>query len=189
MSETMSASITIGGHIPGQLVLGLCEAIDSQQVSLEFGGDQFSPGSAEDLLAARVEQNGQLVLQLCDEQALWGWFETLEPFLQKHAIAFDRQTDAKFEYGATLVQFRPGLKTLILPTDSEGHPVVRIGEIRPVLTQLTKAFGQFAARSQFPTYSPSEDLQAFREVRRTLAKALPRPVPPLRPLTAIGGDS
>ena len=188
MSETMSASSTIGGHIPGRLVPGLCEAIHNQQVSLEFDGDHFSPGSAEDLLAARVEKNGRLVLQLCDVQALWGWFETLESFLQKHAIAFDRQTDAKFEYSATLVQFRPGLKTVPLPTDSEGHPVVRIGDIRPVLMQLTKAIGQFAARSPFPTYSPSEDLQAFREVQRTLANALQRPAPQLLPLTVLGGD-
>lgn len=188
MSEHMPACITVGGPLPGRLVPGLCEAIDSQQVSLEFGGDCFSPGSAEDLLSARVEQDGRLVLQLCDDEARWGWFETLEPFLQQHGIAFDRQTDANFAYGACLVQFRPGRKVLTVPTDSEGRPVVEIAAVRPALTQLTEAIRQFESRSQFTPRPPSQDLKAFRAVRRLLTKALPRAAPPLRSLTMIGGD-
>lgn len=181
MSEHMPASIKIGGQIDPAIVPRLCEIIDQEQVSLEFGEDCFAPGTAEDLLAARMEDNGAIVLQLCDDQARWGWFETLEQFLQHSGISFDRQTDANFEFGACLAQFRPGRPTRVLPTDSQGRPVVEIAAVRPAALQLAQAIRQFERAPK------RRRLEPFRRVHRLLMQALPIPISPLPSLT-IGDD-
>jgi hypothetical protein len=180
MSEHMPASIKIGGTIDQSLVPRLCEVVDQEQVSLEFGDDCFAPGTAEDLLAARTEQDGALILQLCDAQARWGWFESLEAFLTQHGIPFDRQTDANFAYGACLAQFRPGRATRVLPTDSDGRPVVEIAAVRPAALQIAQAIRQFE-------HAPKRRrLEPFRRAHRLLKQVLATPLYPL-PTFTMGG--
>ena len=181
MSEHMPASIKIGGQIDPALVPRLCEVIGREQISLEFGEDCFTPGTAEDLLAARMEDNGAIVLQLCDDQARLGWFETLEQFLQHSGISFDRQTDANFEFGACLAQFRPGRPPRVLPTDSQGRPVVEIAAVRPAALRLAHAIRQFERAPK------RRRLEPFRRIHRQLQQVLPVPVSPL-PNFTIGGD-
>lgn len=181
MSEHMPACIKIGGRVSRRLIPALCQAIDQQGISLEFGEDLFSPGNEEDLLSARIEEDGALVLQLCDDQARWGWFESLERFLQQNGISFDRQTDANFEYGACLAQFRPGRSTRVVPTDSQGRPVVEIAAVRPAALQLAQAIRQFERAPK------RRRLEPFRRAHRLLKQVLAIPIYPLLSLT-IGGD-
>ena len=181
MSEYMSACIRIGGRLSDRLVSGLCHAIGQQGLSLEFGEDLYSPETKEDLLSARSEVDGSLVLQLCDDQARWGWFEVLESFLYKHQLPFDRQADASFAYGAYLTQYRPGRKTKILPTDSAGRPVVLMEAVRPAALQLAQAIRQFESAPK------RRRLEPFRRIHRQLQQVLPVPVSPL-PNFTIGGD-
>ncbi len=181
MSEHMSACIKIGGRLSHRLVSDLCQAIGQQRLSLVFGEDLYSPKTKEDLLSARIEVDGSLVLQLCDDQARRGWLEELEPFLYKHQFPFDRQADANIAYGACLTQYRPGRKTRIIPTDSAGRPVVLIETVRPVADQLAQAISQFE-------HSPKRRrLAPFRQAHRLLKLALPIPSSPL-PNFTIGGD-
>lgn len=181
MSEHMPATIWIGGQMDRTLVSRLCEVIVQEQVSLEYGEDRFGPETEKDLLAARTENEGTLVLQLCDDQALWGCFETLEQFLQHSGIPFDRQTDANFEFGACLAQFRPGRPPRVLPTDSQGRPVVEIAAVRPAALRLAHAIRQFERAPK------RRRLEPFRRIHRQLQQVLPVPVSPL-PNFTIGGD-
>ena len=181
MSEHMPACIRIGGKLDQAIVPRLCQVIDQEQVSLEFGDDCFAPETADDLLAARIEDGGALVLQLCDDQAHWGWFESLERFLQQNGISFDRQTDAKYEYGACHAQFRPGRGTRVLPSDSQGRPVVEIAALRPAALRLALAIRQFDLTPK------RRRLELFRRVHRQLQHVLPIPISPL-PNFTIGGD-
>ena len=94
MSERMAAQIWIGGKVPTQLVDGLCGEIDAEGVALDWGAGRFAPKTAEELLQARVDCEGAAVLYLCDEQASWGRFDSLEGFLQEHGI---RDVDCRFD--------------------------------------------------------------------------------------------
>ena len=183
MSEHMPACIKIGGRLSRRLIPGLCQAIEQEQVSLEFGDGCFAPGTAKDLLAARIEDGGALVLQLCDDQARWGWFEILEQFLRDHCLPFDRQTDANFAYGACLTQYRPGRTVRNVPTDSEGRPVVETAAVRPAALQLAQAIRQFELAPK------RRRLEPFRRAHRLLKQALGPPVPPLPSFSISKGTS
>lgn len=180
MSERMSACIRIGGRLRHRLVPDFCQVIKQQGVALDFGEGRFAPSTPEDLLAARVKEGGSLVMQLCDDQARWGWFAVLEPFLQKHRLPFDRQTEANGAYEASLTQFRPGRPLQSIPTDSAGRAIVEVSPLRPVTLLLDQAIRQF---EQAP---PRRRLAPFRRAYRLLRQLLPAPVSPL-PAFTIGG--
>ncbi len=92
MSERMAAQIWIGGKVPAQLVPELCGEIDAEGVALDWGGARFAPKTEAELLKARVDYDGAAVLYLCDEQASWGRFDSLEGLLQEHGIPFTRES-------------------------------------------------------------------------------------------------
>ena len=108
MSDRFPARIHIGGQVPIALVKGLCEAIQADGASLDYGEAAFDPQGAADLLEA--VRDGRGTLRLCDDQACYGEFENTEAFCQEHAIAFDRHSDGKYEYDAERVMFRSGMK-------------------------------------------------------------------------------
>lgn len=69
MADRMAAEIQICGKISRAVVPELCSALQSANVSLEYGGGRLRPESADDLLTARVDYDGRLVLVLCDDDA------------------------------------------------------------------------------------------------------------------------
>ena len=56
MSETIGATIQIGGKAAESLVPGLCERISREVVALDWGEGRFSPMAEEDLLEAREDR-------------------------------------------------------------------------------------------------------------------------------------
>ena len=107
MVQHAAAQITIGGWISRALVPGLLQVLAKERASLDWGDRPFTPSTAEELLGERRIIDGELVLQLCDPEARDGRFDTLETYLRKRKIPFDRRTEAGFDAAATLTVFRP----------------------------------------------------------------------------------
>lgn len=172
MSDRIAAEIFIGGTLSSRLVTGLCTAISAQGVVLDWGDAAFSPESAGELLAQRRKYRGALVLALCDDQARSGCFEPLEDFLIARRIPFDRYHEAKYEFDAELVCYRPGKPPTVIITDADRKPIVRCEVLAKAQQQITALIATLEKERL------AAPLRAARAVERTLAKALPR-VPPL----------
>jgi hypothetical protein len=69
MSEPIPACLSIGGPISRRFVQPLCQAIANAGVSLDWGDARFRPHSGDDLLDACREEDGKVVLLLCDDEA------------------------------------------------------------------------------------------------------------------------
>jgi hypothetical protein len=173
MSEHIAAEIRIGGRVPASLVPALCQSIAHEAVALDWGDGRFSPTTKDELLEARGDCDGVLLLRLYDSEAPRGQFEQLEHFLQEHGIPYDRLSDPKYEYMAQLAMFRSGTDPLELPTDPQHRPTVLANELEPVANSL----------SLLIRYLEEGDVQkAVETVTQTqelLQKSLPPAVPPL----------
>ncbi len=108
MADRMAGEIFIGGQVSRDLLPDFLEALSAQFVTIEWGGAQFCPETAEDLLANCEEHQGSVVLRLCHDEARYGVFETLETFLRDHGIPFDRYSDGRYEFDPLWTCFRPG---------------------------------------------------------------------------------
>ena len=173
MADCMPACIALGGKVPGRVVNQLCTAIQAEGLSLDWGDSPFAPASDVDLLNARQEQNGALVLWLCDDQARWGRFGDLEAFLVKQQIEFDLQADGKYEFDPERVVYRPDLGPLELATDSTGRIVICADPVQAA----AEAFSTVLERAR------SGQLKSFLEQAEAaladLRLALPPPYPQL----------
>lgn len=107
MSDRIATHIRIGGPIPHRLAPSLAETISDTVLSLDWGSKIFSPTNEHDLITA-VDSDGFLFL--CNDQTFYGYLKNLEAFLHRHHIAFDRYSEAKYEYNAELVSYRPGMR-------------------------------------------------------------------------------
>jgi hypothetical protein len=178
MADRMGGQIWIGGKVPRALVPELCCLINNEGVSLEWGGGNFSPGSEDDLLEACNEDG---VLWFCDDQARWGEFEELEPFLREHKLAFTRRTEPKYEYDGELVDFRPSVVDECVTIDGSGNPMIKASELNSVKNALERAWKTSGA--------PGASMPAVRGVlsatRTLLARVLPKEVPPLEPFEIV----
>jgi hypothetical protein len=174
MSERMVAEIWIGGKIAASLVPDLCEAIADEGVSTEWGGGGFEPATAHDLLKA-VKPNRDKVplLWLCNGEATWGEFSSLEAFLQDRQIAFTRVSEGKYEYDPEMLVYRPSTGRIEIATDSSGEPMVPISPFVAVEAELSKVV------DAVPVASLRTILRAIRSARNTLRCALPPTFSPL----------
>jgi len=175
MSERMAAQIWIGGKVSAQLVDGLCGEIDAEGVALDWGAGRFAPKTAEELLQARVDCDGAAVLYLCDEQASWGRFDSLEGFLQEHDIPFTRRDDGGAVYNGEIVEFRAGQDPVCIPTDADGEPVVDASVLRPVDELLAGVL------EQLENGSTDKAASMLRDAHGQLRAQLPPVVAPLEP--------
>ena len=105
MGERFPAIILIGGQVPRSLIPDLIDVINASDVGLLWGGRVCFDG--HDSLIAVLDEQGHLIL--CDDEASYGVFQDLECFLQNNNIAFDRHSDARYEYDGELVSFRPAV--------------------------------------------------------------------------------
>ena len=137
MGDYFPGHISIGGAVPRKLAGKLCEAIKDSGASLDYGCAPFEPENADDLLAA-AKTSG--TLELMDDEATYGQFEELEAFLVKHKIPFDRHSDAKYEFDAERVVFRPGMKEpQIQPATNDDDVLVRADDVMDVVKGLEAA--------------------------------------------------
>jgi len=179
MADRMAAEIRIGGKILADLVPELCGAISAANVGLEYGEYGFAPDSADDLLAARTDYDGRLLLVLCDDQACWGEFEELEEFLREKGIAYERSSEGKYEYSPTSLFFRPGTRPVEVETTPGRHPIVLADSVAKIERSLTRALSRLEQGEQ------KEALAALRKVRGRLRGLLPPKIPPLTSLEIV----
>src|SRR4051812_21621358 len=125
MGEYSSARIRIGGKIPQWIVPELCQAISREGLSLEEAGQLFQPQSGRDLLAARQLVDGQLVLQLSEDDAYYGGFAELEAFLIRQEIPFDRHTEGHHMWAPHCVLYRPECGVQESQTTTDGTFLVQ----------------------------------------------------------------
>jgi hypothetical protein len=173
MSEHIAAEIRIGGRMPASLVPALCQSIAHEAVALDWGEGRFSPTTKEDLLEAREDRDGVLLLRLYDTEASWGQFEQLEHFLRDHGIPYDRLSDPKYEYMGQLAMFRSGTDPLELPTDPQHRPIVLADELEPVVTSLSQSIRHMEGGDV------QRALEVATQAQELLQKSLPPAVPPL----------
>jgi hypothetical protein len=154
MSQRMAAEIWIGGKVAASLVPDLCGAIAHEGVSLEWGDAPFRPTTPEDLhKALRENDRGVPLLWLCDNQASWGQFDTLEAFLQEHGIPYTRRSEGAGQYDPELVEFRPRHEPVSLSTNTAGEPVVLASGLEPVDNLLAAALELEQRRSTVDCWS------------------------------------
>ncbi len=180
MAERMAAQIWIGGKLSPDQADELCGAIAAEDVSLEWGGGQFSPSSPEDLLQARVEHHDSQVLRLCDDQASWGEFNDLESFLREHAISYTRHGESGSGYNGEIVEYRPGSDPACVPVDANGSPTVDVAAMRRVAKDLDTVLEQLDADAVRKAAS------RLKKARQSLGKQLPPDIGPLPSLEIEG---
>lgn len=147
MSVCFDAEFVIGGQVPKKLVRKLCSAIASAKVALDWGEARFAPTTAKDLTSVLEEIDGVALLRLCDEEARSGQFATLEGFLERYGIPYDRHSDGVYEYDPDLVQFRPGMnRPLVVVTNKSRSPVVERSEVQAILALVEKGHSRQAIR-------------------------------------------
>lgn len=163
MAERMTVEIAIGGPVPRHLVPGLLQAIQAEAIYLTGEDKPFSADSAEDLLRAARDGNAATTLNLMDHEVAWGHFETLEPFLKEHNIAFDRWSEGKYEFDAELLQFRPGMtQPFCCATLQNQEPVVEARLVASALESLERGEHERAANILRAALGPDvEPLQPF----------------------------
>lgn len=173
MAERMAAEIWIGGRLDSGLVSDFTKTVGQQGVSREWGEQVFEPSTAEELLKARSEVEGALVLRLCDEQACGGALSALEAFLTSHRLPFRRFSDGKYEYDPELVEYRPDLGWTAAQcwiANASGEPVVAASCVRPVSELLAQAVN---------IHDDAERLTLVRAAQAELHRLLPPQFPPL----------
>jgi hypothetical protein len=141
---------------------------------LEWGDACFRPQSAQDLLDARREERGVLILWLCDDQADWGRLRALEDFRVNDAnLPFDLQAEGKAEFDPDLVRFRPGYDVIRTTTTAQGQPVVPAQRLDPVMRELTMA----VEAGQQPSAAEASVKRTLKRLQ-TLIPPTPAPLPP-----------
>jgi hypothetical protein len=146
MTDRMTADIAIGGRIPLSLVPGLIAAIKAEGIYLTWDEEAFfAPTGAADLLQAAHTGEQPGCLHLVNHEVAGGTFDTLEGFLFKHNLAFDRWCEGRYEFDPELVQFRPGMKEPIACiTTKAKQPVVEMQSVSVALDALKQGAVQKA---------------------------------------------
>lgn len=140
MSNRMPAIITIGGVLKKEAVSDFVKAIESDGPSHEWGGPPVVIGEGDipledDLRTYAKGYNGFIVL--VDDQALNGEFTNIEQFCIEHYLDYDRQSDARDEHDAQLVEYRtgnPSVSRVSYATQS-GQRLVAIEEIEAIVDE------------------------------------------------------
>lgn len=133
MSDRFAAEIRIGGKVKRTQLSNLCEAIRAEGLSCDWGGAQVDEIAPENV-TEYVNDDG--ILCFCDDQARYGEFETLEATLAKLGIAFDRESEGKYEYDPEIRHFRPGEMDEVHCTDHEGVPIIHPADVEKALKAL-----------------------------------------------------
>ena len=180
MTDRMAGEIFIGGEVSRNLLPDFCTALAAQFVTLEWGDAQFCPETAEDLLDNCTDLEGIVVLRLCDDEARYGAFESLEAFLREHDIPFDRYSDGRYEYDPLWACFRPGHDLCEFTTNTDRERLFSESLLVKIAKQLEQALDRFAARKT------TQGIAAVKAAQRRLRAAMATNYGPLPPFQLIG---
>ncbi|PTD16817.1 hypothetical protein [Sphingomonas fennica] len=84
MADRVSASITIGGNLPANLLLDLARVINAEGLSTDWDGSDFTITELPD----------RQPLTLMAHEVAWGRFEGLEAFCIENGLPFTRWSGA-----------------------------------------------------------------------------------------------
>jgi hypothetical protein len=137
MADCFPGEITIGGKIPSALLEEFLGAVTSTYAFVGgYEGAPFSGKTAEELRGA-LDEDGHL--RLADPEARYGQFEEMEAFCVRHGIPFDRHSDARYEFDAVNVIFRPGMEHPVeTASNNAGDALADAGALRPVVRELAR---------------------------------------------------
>ena len=136
MADRVSASITIGGLLTAEKLLDLAATINSEGLSTDWDGEDFTlsqlrPGEALTVMAHEVA---------------WGRFEALEQFCVDEGLPFARWSGAYAgQWGAERVVFTGTGEPISYPCDEDDHVVIarehvsRLGSIEAVIAYFDAA--------------------------------------------------
>ena len=97
MSARYSAWIRIGGSLPRSRAEKLINAIRKDCARLDWGEKPFEPTTADELLAVRSDER----LRMCDEEARYGEFDTIESACRELGLSYRRHAEAWVGYVAS----------------------------------------------------------------------------------------
>ncbi|MEW6048083.1 MAG: hypothetical protein AB1609_16685 [Bacillota bacterium] len=118
MAERIPATLWVGGSITR-------EQYEEIKRLIEQEGEPFLSTVEPDSLVCGADN------------ALCGEFRDLEEYLVRHGIPFNRHTEAKYEYDATLRVFRPGMFDEYAPANQDGNVVVLAEDVRQAIATTT----------------------------------------------------
>jgi hypothetical protein len=128
MSDYYPAEIRIGGPIPKIVLTELIRVIVDEAVSLDgYGG----PDATQNALREAFREGA--TVNLYADQARYGQFDSLEAFLVKHRLHFDRYSEAFCEFSAEAVFYRGGQEAVVLPADQSGHILLPFEDVVGIL--------------------------------------------------------
>ena len=176
MADCFPGEIVIGGKVPSAVLKEfLGEVVSAGASAGDYGDPPFEGRTAEELLDA-LDGNGHL--RLADPEARYGQFEELEAFCVRHGIAFDRHSDARYEFDAENVVFRPGMEhPVVTASNNAGDSLADADAMRPVVREL--------ARLATAGLTKGEMLSAVAKASKDLEAVLPPDVEPLPPLEIV----
>jgi hypothetical protein len=180
MSEPIAAEIRIGGKIRQAVVPGLCKAIREECLSFDWGDTHFVPNSAEELINACDERDGVRLLCLCDDQASYGQFSIVEKYLVEAGICYRRHSDAKYEFDAQIVEFRPGLGQVVFASNNNGELLVPLEKLTCIATAIDTATETAEGQTALELLRRLRNLQQLAHESRLIV------VPPLEAFEIVG---
>ena len=131
MADRFPASITIGGRIPRRLLYELAGVIATQGACADWG-DRYLEKAEITRDIRKAFEKGDTV-RFVNDQAAYGEFHDLEPWLTRHGIDFDRHNDARYEYDAENVYGRGRRRPVVAGSNQDGEDVIGAEEIRRIL--------------------------------------------------------
>ena len=163
-----------------QAAIPITGVIANEGVSLDWGDAYFRPATADELLAARQDHDGVRLLWLCNDRAEYGTFEVLEEFLVGEKISFRHKSDAKDEYDAMIIEYRPEIGRQCYTSDKCGRPLILLETI----TSIAAAVDQAANTAEGQT--ALELLRRLRHLQQFVHERTPVVMPPLEPFEIVG---
>lgn len=179
MSEPMGMSIEVGGELPASLIEELIEWVGSELNDISSGPMSVQEFRAE--AGSPIKWYGVTNYGECDDLKAW---------LERHNLTYEHFSEAKYEYDASLMWWRPGMKKETrTAANQEGGISVDEAVIRPVIEILLAVA---KGRRDLPLLIGKYDdellekcikypKRALGYVEKELRKVLPEPmiVPPL----------
>jgi hypothetical protein len=132
MSDRFGVEIQIGGQLPVAKIQDLIDAINSEDLSLEWGDSKVSFRNENDLI--EVFEGSQIILM--DDERAWGDIDGLEETCRNLKLTFRTFVEPKYEYNGELRYYSPETGLIELSADVDGKPILLQEDLQEILSLL-----------------------------------------------------
>lgn len=158
MSDRFPAEITIGGKIPRLILWDIAKLIVDEGLGASWEGEIYEGGLEIDLVLTMFERAAERceTLTFSDLDARGGEFPSVENFLIKEKIDFDRHSEGKYSESAELIICRDG-RHRWFPSDQEGRLLIEATQVREILDKKItpkEKLARIDAMITIPTLAP-----------------------------------